>query len=44
MPRHLLDRRLNPVAEIRQAVSERLEEFDDVPAEVPLIPLMLKSS
>src|SRR5687767_2581818 len=42
MPRHLLDRRLNPVGEIRQAVSAKLEEFDDVPADVPLIPLMLK--
>ncbi len=42
MPRHLLDRRLNPVGEIRGAISTRLEAFDDVPADVPLIPLMLK--
>jgi tRNA 2-thiocytidine biosynthesis protein TtcA len=40
MPRHLLDRRLNPVGEIRKAIATRLDEFDDVPAEVPLIPLM----
>jgi tRNA 2-thiocytidine biosynthesis protein TtcA len=42
MPRHLLDRRLNPVGEIRGAISTRLEAFDDVLADVPLIPLMLK--
>jgi tRNA 2-thiocytidine biosynthesis protein TtcA len=42
MPRHLLDRRLNPVGEIRKAISTKLEELDDVPADVPLIPLMLK--
>ncbi|HEX4912714.1 MAG TPA: ATP-binding protein, partial [Vicinamibacterales bacterium] len=51
MPRHLLDRRLNPVGEIRQAVANRLEEFlptvglakegDDVPADAPLIPLLI---
>jgi tRNA 2-thiocytidine biosynthesis protein TtcA len=41
MPRHLLDRRLNPVGDIRKAISTRLEEFDDVPADVPLIPLLL---
>jgi hypothetical protein len=62
MPRHLLDRRLNPVGEIRSAISTKLEEClpadvsaeasakvealakvgDDVSADVPLIPLMLK--
>ena len=36
MPRHLLDRRLNPVGEIREAIATELEEFDDVPADVPL--------
>ncbi|MFA5907454.1 MAG: tRNA 2-thiocytidine(32) synthetase TtcA [Vicinamibacterales bacterium] len=41
MPRYLLDRRLNPAAEIRKAIATELEEFDDVPADVPLIPLML---
>ncbi len=41
MPQHLLDRRLNPVGEIRQALATQLAEFDDVPADVPLIPLML---
>jgi tRNA 2-thiocytidine biosynthesis protein TtcA len=44
MPRHLLDRRLNPVGEIRKAIATKLEEFDDVPADVPLIPLMLNRS
>ncbi len=43
MPRHLLDRRLNPVAELRAAAASQLEDFADVPAEVPLIPLMLGS-
>jgi tRNA 2-thiocytidine biosynthesis protein TtcA len=42
MPRHLLDRRLNPVANLRQTVATELAAFDDVPADVPLIPLMLK--
>ena len=41
MPRHLLDRRLNPSGDIRKALSTQMEEFDDVPADVPLIPLML---
>jgi tRNA 2-thiocytidine biosynthesis protein TtcA len=41
MPRHLLDRRLNPIGDIRKTVATRLEEFEDVPANVPLIPLML---
>ena len=43
MPRHLLDRRLNPVADLREAAATELAAFDDVPADVPLIPLMLKS-
>lgn len=41
MPRHLLDRRLNPVPELRQAALTSLDDFADVPADVPLIPLML---
>ncbi|MGE3488405.1 MAG: tRNA 2-thiocytidine(32) synthetase TtcA [Vicinamibacterales bacterium] len=41
MPRWLLDRRLNPVGDTRHALASQLEEFDDVPADVPLIPLML---
>jgi tRNA 2-thiocytidine biosynthesis protein TtcA len=43
MPRHLLDRRLNPGADLRQSAATRLEEFADVPAEVPLIPLIVSS-
>jgi tRNA 2-thiocytidine biosynthesis protein TtcA len=43
MPRHLLDRRLNPVGELRKAVAADLQDFADVPAEVPLIPLLLGS-
>jgi tRNA 2-thiocytidine biosynthesis protein TtcA len=41
MPRHLLDRRLNPVGDLRETAATRLEEFADVPAGVPLIPLIL---
>lgn len=41
MPRHLLDRRLNPVPELRQAALTSLDDFADVPADVPIIPLML---
>ena len=50
VPRYLLDRRLNPVGQISHALATTLEEFlpaealaavgDDVPADVPLIPLM----
>jgi tRNA 2-thiocytidine biosynthesis protein TtcA len=40
MPRHLLDRRLNPVRDLAQAVHERLDELGDVPSDVPLIPLL----
>lgn len=40
MPRHLLDRRLNPVRDLTDTVSERLEHIGDVPADVPLIPLL----
>jgi hypothetical protein len=41
MPRHLLDRRLNPIGDIRNALAPQLEELADVPADVRLIPLML---
>jgi tRNA 2-thiocytidine biosynthesis protein TtcA len=41
MPRHLLDRRLNPVGDLRQAAATRLDDFADVPADVPLIPLIV---
>jgi len=41
MPRHLLDRRLNPPAQLRQSLATELEAFDDVPADVPLIPLIV---
>src|SRR5918996_2803866 len=50
MPRHLLDRRLNPISELAQTVSDRLQqvglppgssaEAGDVPADVPLNPLL----
>ena len=39
-PRHLLDRRLNPVRELAQTVSDRLDQIGEVPADVPLIPLL----
>jgi tRNA 2-thiocytidine biosynthesis protein TtcA len=41
MPRHLLDRRLNPVGELRHAVAAELHDFPDGPADAPLIPLTL---
>jgi tRNA 2-thiocytidine biosynthesis protein TtcA len=41
MPRHLLDRRLNPVAALRQTAATNLADFADVPADVPLISLMI---
>ena len=40
MPRHLLDRRLNPPRELGRLVGEELEELGDVPADTPLIPLL----
>jgi tRNA 2-thiocytidine biosynthesis protein TtcA len=43
MPRHLLDRRLNPSADLRQSAAATLEDVADVPADVPLIPLMISS-
>jgi tRNA 2-thiocytidine biosynthesis protein TtcA len=43
MPRHLLDRRLNPVAALRDAAAAELQDFADVPADVPLVPLMISS-
>jgi tRNA 2-thiocytidine biosynthesis protein TtcA len=43
MPRHLLDRRLNPVAALRNVAATELEAFGDVPADVPLIPLVFSS-
>jgi tRNA 2-thiocytidine biosynthesis protein TtcA len=43
MPRHLLDRRLDPVGALRDAAAAELRDFADVPAEVPLIPLMVSS-
>ncbi len=41
MPRHLLDRRLNPPAELGASAAATLEDFADAPADVPIIPLML---
>jgi tRNA 2-thiocytidine biosynthesis protein TtcA len=43
MPRHLLDRRLNPGGELRDLAAAQLEDFADAPADVPIIPLMLGS-
>ena len=40
MPRHLLDRRLNPVRELEMQVADGLAGYDEVPADVPLIPLL----
>ena len=41
MPRHLLDRRLNPMARTSRAAADDAEDFADMPADVPLIPLMM---
>src|SRR6266545_88768 len=40
MPRHLLDRRLNPVRDLEHAAAERPEQIGDGPADVPLITLL----
>jgi tRNA 2-thiocytidine biosynthesis protein TtcA len=40
MPRHLLDRRLNPTRELHTQVAAELDTFGDVPADVPIIPLL----
>jgi tRNA 2-thiocytidine biosynthesis protein TtcA len=40
MPRHLIDRRLNPAPALRDAVAARLPDPGDLPADVPLIPLL----
>ena len=34
MPRHLLDRRLNPTASLRESAAVELQDFADVPADV----------
>jgi len=44
MPRHLLDRRLNPGAELRETAAVELEDFTDAPAEVAIVPLMMSST
>jgi tRNA 2-thiocytidine biosynthesis protein TtcA len=40
MPRHLLDRRLNPARELSLHVATELDALGDIPADVPLIPLL----
>jgi tRNA 2-thiocytidine biosynthesis protein TtcA len=40
MPRHLLDRRLNPSREIERQTGAELDALGDVPADIPLIPLL----
>jgi tRNA 2-thiocytidine biosynthesis protein TtcA len=40
MPRHLLDRRLNPPRALEAAVASDLDGLGDVPPDVPLIPLL----
>jgi tRNA 2-thiocytidine biosynthesis protein TtcA len=41
MPRHLLDRRLNPVRELEDHVSSEIAALGDVPADTPIVPLLL---
>jgi tRNA 2-thiocytidine biosynthesis protein TtcA len=40
MPRHLLDRRLNPTRDLEDRAARTLDEVGDVPSDVPLIPLL----
>ena len=40
MPRHLLDRRLNPLRTLHDQVAAELDTLGDVPSEVRLIPLL----
>ena len=40
MPRHLLDRRLNPVRDLEAKVASDLDELGDIPNDVRLIPLL----
>ena len=39
MPRHLLDRRLNPVRDLEGTLAAEIDALGEVPADVPLIPL-----
>jgi hypothetical protein len=41
MPRHLLDRRLNPPHDLGRELSARLAEPGEVAADVPLVPLLI---
>ncbi len=43
MPRHLLDRRLNPVPALREAAAAAFPDAADQPLDVPLIPLLSRS-
>ena len=40
MPRHLLDRRLNPVRELESLAARDLDPLGDIAPDVPLIPLL----
>jgi tRNA 2-thiocytidine biosynthesis protein TtcA len=40
MPRHLLDRRLNPVRDLESTLAAELGALGDVAADIPLIPLL----
>jgi tRNA 2-thiocytidine biosynthesis protein TtcA len=40
MPRHLLDRRLTPVRDLASRVNAELDALGDIPADLPLIPLL----
>jgi tRNA 2-thiocytidine biosynthesis protein TtcA len=41
MPRHLLDRRLNPTRELEHTLTHELDALGDVAPDVPLIPLLI---
>jgi len=41
MPRHLLDRRLNPVRDLEGQIAGELVALGDVPLDTPLVPLLM---
>jgi hypothetical protein len=43
MPRHLLDRRLNPPRDLEAHASSDLAALDDVPSDLPIVPLLTQA-
>jgi hypothetical protein len=40
MPRHLLDRRLNPARDVSRAVGREIDLLGDLSPDTPIIPLL----